>query len=153
MTAILRTDDLTPRQINMLVAVAEGWVPPSDPLVREYQRRWQERNLDGRRWPRVMWLDDRDITEASWHGGPFSYCADEAFAGRIIDRELIATAPLCAADGRHDGWGWDAKALKAPRSYIGPTRLQAAMRAYVAQVHGEWIDTTDKPWLLEAVPA
>lgn len=144
----IKTDDLTPAQINMLVAVAEGWVPPGDPLVTEYQRRWQERNLDGRRWPRVMWLDNRDLTEASWAQTPYNYCGVWTHAGQIIERERLSLLRNQYAEP-HQAWESEHWSAVGRRQGSGPTPQIAAMRAYVACRYGDVILTTDKPWLLE----
>lgn len=150
----IKTDDLTPRQINMIVAVAEGWVPPGDPLVQHFKDRWQVRNLDGRRWPRVMWLDGRDLTEAGWAKEPRDYCGTWAFSGPIIEREGIELST--SIDG--NGWlathgPWPQRGASGWGFFNGANAREAAMRAYVAQRYGEQITTEDKPWLLEAVPA
>lgn len=149
----IKTDDLTLRQINMLVAVAEGWVPPGDPLVRQYMDRWKVLHDDGRHWPRLMWLDSRDLTEAGWTQEPRDYCGVWAFAGPIIDRERMTFELEYPRDPK--AGGLIATIVNPERNQgdahgFGATHAEAAMRAYVKKRHGYRIDTTDKPWLLEA---
>lgn len=125
----IKTDDLTPRQINMLVAVAEGWVPPG----LDTAGIWQDDNRMRRHW-----------------SAPPSYCSDNRLAGPIIDRERITTIYERRREDWSAGYGYEHEGgFDLPYSFA-PSRLQAAMRAYVRKVHGDTIDTTDKPWLLEA---
>lgn len=134
---IIRTDDLTPLQINMLVAVSEGWLTPTELFPF-----WIEPIV-----PRAP---------AYHHNAPPDYCADDRLAGPIMDRELIETslaAMLADKDGKVRSVRWSGMAFNGPRSYTAGSRLEAAMRAYVAKRYGDVILTTDKPWLLEAAAA
>lgn len=118
----IKTDDLTPRQINMLVAVIEGLEQPAPGKA------------DG--WLRVC--------------APH-YCSSHVDAGRIIDREHITTIWGWGSEHWVAGYQFDGTTgeFHGPQA-LGCTRLEAAMRAYVRKVYGETITTTDKPWLLEA---
>lgn len=156
----IKTDDLTPAQINMLVAVAEGWLPPTDPLVGELRKLLAETpgaaevSADA-----AIWLPKRDL-DARWQYGEPNYCGRDSLAGPIMDRQRIATAWMgeqwagfCFKPSRNPS-GYDGERYidvgEGDADGLAPTRLESAMRAYVRKVYGDTIDTTDKPWLLEA---
>jgi hypothetical protein len=161
MMTTIKTDDLTPAQINALVAVAEGWVPHTDPLVDQLRKIMVDTPpvRTALKGMAHIWLPRRDL-DARWQYGPPNFCGMDAQAGPIIDREHIATAWM----GKE--WaGFNFKPHRNPSGYDGeryidvseadadglaPTRLEAAMRAYVFKRYGDVILTTDKPWLLEA---
>lgn len=159
----IKTADLTAAQINMLVAVAEGWVPPDAPFAWRYPD--QGRSRADRPDHAQIWLNDRNMAKAQPFYGTPDYCRVDSHAGPIIDREHIATVWLC--DPENDGlWcafipGMDGTdAYPADAAYIdvyhldavgaAASRVEAAMRAYVRNVYGDTIDTSDKPWLLAA---
>lgn len=149
----IKTDDLTPAQINALVAVAEGWVPHTDAFVDELRKimvdtppvRKALKGMD------LIWLPKRDL-DARWRYGPPDFCGDWRLAGPVVENGRYMKVSI-EDTGITPETRWEAILVHKTASVhigVGATHLIALMRAHVQSNYGDTITTADKPWLLEA---
>jgi hypothetical protein len=134
----INTDDLTPRQINMLVAAAEGWVPP-EPAMKMH---WAKAPRGA-----AIAIPGAVVQPAS---EPPDYCSDWRLVGPIIERDKISVRWDDETLYGKPQNRWLAEAEGLGYAVEGTGAATAAMRAHVHRRYGDTITITDKPWLLEA---
>jgi hypothetical protein len=91
--------------LNRAVAVAAGWVPPNDPLIKELRKTINSTRRTfggGDPIPRdtELWLPRRDL-DARWTYSPPDFLNSWAMAGPLIDAEGITVERIEQADGTY----------------------------------------------------
>lgn len=109
-----KTSELTPLQINWVVATLED----HDPYVRQFQERR----------PQLVWLDDFNTAR---------FATDWAQGGPIIEREGISVI-------FHYNGAWTASNSNGKVCEEGVTSLIAAMRCFVASKLGDEVEVPDE---------
>lgn len=134
--------DLTPQQLNGLIAVTFGWVPPTDPYVHDWlsKRPEHERAALQAATPDLrIWLTKRAAT-AQHRASPTNYCAYTSFAEKwSVEHELVLSGSKTA--------GYTAQSYKSSTSVRGATEAEAVARFRVHYLYGPTVNTEEHPWL------
>jgi len=160
----MKTKNLKDFNLDMTVAVAEGWRWAKNVSIRSgdsYQPKdkpWfavgarclispsksKGLNKDQKNWDGWVKADMTEPLALMWHYEMPNYSSCWAAAGPIIEREQIAIDPCFHSAGHkypQGKWYWIAQKLgendMGYGEHEGDTALIAAMRAYVTSVFGD----------------
>lgn len=120
-TLKIKTSELTGKQLDYAVAVAEGYTPFT---------------------VGTAWIFDVGGATTQI----FKYSSKWVAGGPIIEREKIAIAWI-STEYAEKGMGWEAYSMAEEKQYydmVGPTPLVAAMRCYVESKLGDEVEVPEE---------